>query len=307
MLEKKIDNFIRAHLNVNWLRPESALWNAIASSKIAKYEIASPSLDLGCGNGISSFLTAGGEFSVDYDRYINTDTTGFWDNKDIYNVCKHVDLKGYVIEQPQYTFTFGLDHKDSLIAQAKALNFYDDLIKSDANGQLPFEDETFKTIFSNILYWLADPLKALQQVYRILNKRGIAILCIPNNKFIDYCVTYRWKETNSELLRLLNRGRTEDMHWTMSYNDFAALAKSAGFSVLEHSYYLSPLTLKIWDIGMRPLSSPLIKMCNGLSIEDRRAIKTEWIETVIKFLHPLYEMDDESKDEGGFHLFILGK
>jgi len=57
-------DYIKAHLNVAWLRPASALWDVIASTMILKYEIKHPSLDLGCGNGIFSFITAGGEFSV---------------------------------------------------------------------------------------------------------------------------------------------------------------------------------------------------------------------------------------------------
>lgn len=300
-------NFLKAHLNINWLRPENALWNATASTLISKYEIIPPSLDLGCGDGIFSFITAGGNFSTDYNRYINVNTEGFWENKDIYDTCNLDRLEGYIMEYPKYSFVFGLDHKSNLLKQAKALDFYDNLIKHDANRELPFEDRKFKTIFSNILYWLDDVQKVLKEIYRILDKDGITILCIPNTKFFEYCFSYQWKEKQSELLRLLNRGRSECMHQAFSYDDFKALTQKIGFKVLEHFYYLSPLTLKIWDIGFRPLSPLLIKMANGLNIENRRAIKAEWIETIVKFLLPLYEMDNKSKDEGGFHLFVLNK
>lgn len=301
------NNFLKAHLNVQWLRPESTLWDTIASTLISKYEVRQPSLDLGCGNGIFSFITAGGNFSIDYDWYINTDVESFWEKKDIYDVCKIDDLRKYIVEKPRYNFTYGLDRKPNLLNQAKALNFYEDLIEYDANLSLPFESEKFKTIFSNILYWLDDPEASLKEIYRILDRNGIALLCIPNTKFFDYCVTYKWKENNSELLRLLNRGRSEDIHWGFSYNDFRILVESIGFKVIGHSYYLFPLTLKIWDIGLRPLSPVLIKMANRLNIEDRRTIKIEWIETVIKFLLPLLKMEKEKEDEGGFHLFILSK
>ena len=76
--------FLKNHLNAAWLRPESALWGAIASTIVSKHEIEPPSLDLGCGNGIFSFITAGGNFSVDYDWYININVEGFWGNKEIY-------------------------------------------------------------------------------------------------------------------------------------------------------------------------------------------------------------------------------
>lgn len=74
-----------AHLNVNWLRPESALWDTIASQVISQCELVPPSLDLGSGNGIFSFITAGGEFSPEYDWCRNVDPHGFWNNRDIYD------------------------------------------------------------------------------------------------------------------------------------------------------------------------------------------------------------------------------
>ena len=300
-------DYIKAHLNVAWLRPASALWDVIASTMILKYEIKHPSLDLGCGNGIFSFITAGGEFSVDYDWYINVNTEGFRENKDIYDACKISTLAGFITKKSGYTFSVGLDHKPNLLKQAKALNFYRNLFECDANQQLPFEDGKFKTIFSNILYWLNSQERSLNELYRILDKEGIAILCIPNIKFYDYCFSYHWKEKNSELLRLLNRGRSECMHWTISYGDFASLAKRAGFDIVDHSYYLSPLLLKMWDIGLRPLSPLLIKMYNSLTQENRKSIKMEWIETLKEFLLPLYDMEIKCKDEGGFHLFVLRK
>lgn len=133
------NNFLKSHLNVNWLRLESALWDAIASTVISRYEITPPSLDLGCGNGIFSFITAGGDISIDYDWYVNVDTKGFWENRDIYDVCKINRLEKYIAEKPTYNFTYGLDHKPNLLKQAESLDFYENLIEHDANRELPFE------------------------------------------------------------------------------------------------------------------------------------------------------------------------
>ena len=299
-------DLLKAHINVAWLRPENALWDAIASSLVCKYEIVPPSLDLGCGNGIFSFITAGGDFSIDYDWYMNVDTEGFWENnKDIYDACRVENLDRFIIKKPRYTFSVGLDYKINLLKQAEALNFYQSIVEYDARQPLPFEDGQFKTVFSNILYWLTDLKKSLDQIYRILDRDGIAILCMPNTKFLHYCFTYHWKKENSGLLRLLNRGRSESMHWTISYKDFSILAKRVGFDIVDHFYYLSPIILKTWDIGLRPLSPLLINMANKLNLKDRKAVKLEWIETVTNFLLPLYEIEKNSKDEGGFHLFAL--
>lgn len=300
-------NFLKEHLNAAWLRPESALWDAIASTTISRQKIKPPSLDLGCGNGIFSFITAGGNFSLDYDWYINVDVEGFWGNKDIYDICKVDKLEHYIIAKPEYSFTYGLDYKVNLLTQAKGLGLYENLTPHDANQALPFENSRFRTVFSNILYWSNSPIESLKEVHRVLQDGGRALLCIPNVKFLEYCFTYSWREKESHLLEKLNRGRSELMHWLASYDEFSKLAQEAGFSVVDHSYYLSRLTLTIWDIGLRPISPYLIKMGNKLSPEDRRSIKSEWVGTLYEILLPLYEMEVNSKEEGGFHFFILQK
>jgi len=308
MSEINYINFFKRHLNISWLRPENVLCDTITSVLINRFKIAEPSLDLGCGNGIFSFITAGGDFSIDYDNYINIDSTkNFWKNEDIYDACKIKNVSRFIIKKPSYFFTVGLDNKVNLLNQAKSLNFYQKIFKHDANSALPFEDGQFKTVFSNIIYWLRDLKKSLRYLYNILDNEGNAILCLPNTKFLTYCTSYNWRKEKSELLHLLNRGRSDCMQWVISYKDFSSIAKKIGFDIIYHSYYLSPLTLKIWDVGLRPLSPVLIKMANKLNQENRRNIKLEWIDIVLKFLMPLYEIEKNSKKQGGFHFFVLKK
>ena len=307
MKQAKIRSYFKNHLNVWWLRPESALCDAISSIEISKYKISLPSLDLGCGNGIFSFITAGGELSIDYDWFINIDTKGFWLGKDIYDYFKVNKLNKYIIKRAEYSFTYGLDIKTNLLKQAAALGLYQNIIRHDANSPLPFKEYEIKTAFSNIIYWLKDAERSLLGINKILTKNGIAILCIPSKKFYDYCITYQWKDRKSELLRLLNHGRSDSIYWTVSYEEFSKMAQNSGFEIVGYKSYLSPLILKIWDIGLRPLSPLLIKMANIMDQKERRAIKIEWMDTVIKFLLNLYEIEESSKEEGGFHLFVLRK
>jgi len=302
-----IQNIIKTHLNVNWLRPEKALWDTIASILLKNYEIIPPSLDLGCGNGFFNFITAGGTFSLDFDWFKNVDLEGFWDNRDIYDVCLNDDFKEFIVDKPAYSFTYGLDHKKNLLAQARGLHFYDHLIYHDANDPLPFDSESLNTVFSNILYWLPDQGKILLEISRLLKKGGRAIFCLPNVNFYDFCPSYKWRETNSELLRLINRGRSDCLHWATTVDEFGFIAKNVNFEIVDHHFYLSPLILKIWDIGFRPLSCLLIGMANSLADDKRKSIKAEWIETAYSFIKSLYELEKQSKEEGGFHLFVLQK
>jgi len=300
-------NFLDAHLNVNWLRPESALCDAIASSAISQFPILSPSLDLGSGNGIFSFITAGGAFSLDYDWYRNVDPQGFWDNRDVYDNFMALPEQSALVKKPEYRIDCALDAKRNLLRQAQALKFYRHVTATDANHPLPFRNSSFETVFSNILYWLDSTEASLKEIRRVLRSGGRSLLCLPDHKFKDYCISYRWRELSSEALRLLNRGRSESSRWTISYSELMDLAKRIGFKVVAHSYYLSPLTLKLWDIGLRPLSPVLFKMIKKLTEADRLSIKSEWIHTLRPFLTELYELDGKSTEQGGYHFVCLEK
>ena len=177
----------------------------------------------------------------------------------------------------------------------------------NANNPLPFQDGSFQTVFSNILYWLDSFDASLKEIRRVLRPAGRAFLCLQDHKFKDYCLSYRWRELNSEVLRLLNRGRSESHCWTISYKELLGRAATLGFKVVHHAYYVSPLTLKAWDIGLRPLSPVLIKMVNKLTEADRLSIKSEWIETLRTFLVELYELDRKSNEQGGYDFVCLEK
>jgi SAM-dependent methyltransferase len=300
-------DFVDAHLNVWWLRPESALFDAIASGVIAQHEMRRPSLDFGSGNGIFSFITAGGLFSPDYDWHRNVDPKGFWENRDIYDTFLIPQTSDWILKKPDRQFDYALDHKHSLLQQAKRLDFYLNTVRGDGNRSLPFGDESFQTVFSNILYWLNSAENSMREVWRVLRPAGRFLLCLQDHRFKEYCVSYQWRQRNSELLRLLNRGRSESNVWTLSYPDLMDLSKKSGFKVISHEYYLSPLTLKVWDIGLRPLSAALIKMVQKLTEADRREIKREWIDTLRPFILELCHLDQESKEQGGFHFVCLEK
>ncbi|TSA00408.1 MAG: hypothetical protein D4R81_07755, partial [Nitrospiraceae bacterium] len=133
--------FLDAHLNVSWLRPESALCDAIASDLIAAQPFTCPALDLGSGNGIFSFITAGGCFADEYDWYRNVDASGFWDNRDIYDQFVAPMKPEWITRRPVRGYDVALDAKRSLLRQAQGLDWYGCIVQADANRPLPFAPE----------------------------------------------------------------------------------------------------------------------------------------------------------------------
>lgn len=294
-------DFLDVHLNLQWLRPESALCDAVASALIARFPFDSPALDLGCGNGLFSFVTSGGAFTDEYDWYRNARPGG----DDMYDVMLTLPRAEWIARRPRYGIAVGFDAKETLLAQASALGFYHRVLRGDANHPLPFADRSFATVFSNILCWLESAASALGEIHRVLRSGGRALLCLPTEHFREYCVSYRWHEEDAILLRLMNRGRAETMKWCPSWTELDTLARRSGFTIVERHQYWSPLTMRVWDIGLRPLSPVLIKLMARLGEDERATTKREWIETVRPFAAELLAMEAASTAPGAYQLVCL--
>ena len=158
-----------------------------------------------------------------------------------------------------------------------------------------------------MLYWLRSAELSVKEIHRVLRSGGRCLLSLQDHKFKTHCISYQWRELNSEMLRLLNRGRSESSHWTISYDELNVMTSKVGFKVISHSDYLSPLTLKLWDIGLRPLSPVLIKMVHKLNDVDRLSIKLEWIEILRPLLTELMELERKNSYQGGYHFVCLEK
>jgi SAM-dependent methyltransferase len=194
------------------------------------------------------------------------------------------------------------------------LNLYRDSKVGDANQPLPFPDESFNSIFSNIVYWLDDPQPVLKEISRILRPSGRACLMLPNQslpEFSFYNQLYvktgdqKWK-----FLEKLDRGRFKDnIRQARSGQEWESLFRNSNLKVFEHKMHLSKTVIQIWDIGLRPLFPVLKKMADQISPENYIGIKREWVDTIRQFLEPMLDMDDELGQgaEQAFHCYVLEK
>lgn len=304
MKENLVEQFnVRAHLEAYWLRPESAFWDAIAAKHLAGHLVGKQDiLEIGIGNGYFSFLLLGGRFTPEFDWFHNVATEGFWENADIYDYDSGVSMAQYIANKPDSRIRVALDHKQSLLNQASRLGLVDTLIQHDCNQPLP--DGRFTTAYSNMLYWLNDPLRTIDDIARVLRPGGELIAAFPNSDFYRTCRSYT---SNEGVWQLINRGRANHIMWHMDLPDFEReIAQRGLFEVASTQRYLCPTTLKIWDIGLRPLSIPLIRMANALAPDKRLEIKQEWCDTLLRFADPLLSDEVEcGGKEGGFNLVKL--
>lgn len=301
-------------LNVFWLRPETALWRELDIRAMEPFIFNSPSLDVGCGDGLFAFIRSGGKFDQKFDAFqAMSGLDKFFDNVDVFDAFNE-QVRPVIVDLPKYQIDCGFDHKENLLKKAGQLGLYSSLKQGDANKQLPYPAESFNSIFSNIVYWLDDPQAVLIEMDRILRPGGKVCLMLPNETLPEFSFynqlfiktgNPKWK-----FLEKLDRGRFSDnIRQARAQSTWEAMFKSAGLRIAGHKSHLSKTVIQLWDIGFRPMFPLLRRMADAIPPEELIDIKREWTTTLRQFLEPLIDMDN-SLTQGknpAFHCYILEK
>jgi len=300
-------------LNIYWLRPETALWRSIDIKIMEDFIFQSPSLDIGCGDGIFSFIRGGGEFANDFDAFQSMGSLDkYFDKVDVFDSWD-TEIHPRITKAPDYLIDYGSDHKENLLKKAKTLNIYKNLLLGDANQKLPFEKNSFNSIFSNIIYWLEDPQLAFREICRILKPGGQCCVMLPNSTFHGFSFYHNLYVTRKQeqfaFLEALDRGRMSKIKHAKSTDEWTRIIENAGLKIVQHKMHLSKTIIQIWDIGMRPLFPVLHKMISHLEAETLLENKKEWIQTIKMFSGPIAVMENQLNqgEEPAFHCFILEK
>lgn len=301
-------------LNAFWLRPETAMWREIDIRAMANFEFRSPSIDLGCGDGLFSFIRAGGCFGESFDAFqAMGDLEKFFDNVDVFDAFDE-SLSPVVTKRPAYQIDIGFDHKENLLKKSSKLGLYRELRMGDANHHLPFNDESFNSLFSNIVYWLDEPASVISEIGRVLRPGGKACLMLPNQTLPEFSfynqLHIKTGDPRWSFLEKLDRGRFSDnIKQARSAMEWELMFASAGLHVDMHFKHLSKTAIQIWDIGLRPLFPVLQKMSNSIESTVLAEVKQQWIATFHQFLMPIVQMDEQlgRSDNHAFHCYILEK
>ena len=309
-----LNSYFEQLLSVYWLRPETALWRSIDIVAMKDFEFRTPSLDLGCGDSIFSFIRAGGRFDITFDAFQSIgNLDSFFDKVDIFDSYDQ-PLSPIIRKTSDYRINYAFDHKENLLKKAKTLGLHDNFIVGDANKRLPFEDNFFNSIFSNIVYWLDDPEVTFKEIARILKPKGRCCVMLPNNTFPEFSFYFslyiKNKDNNFQFLEKLDRGRISDnIKHAKSSEEWLEIIGKTGLKVVSHKKHLSKATIQIWDIGLRPLFPLLYKMVKNLDKDKIVEIKKEWIETFKLFLEPIVKLDSGLNPdvEPAFHCLIVEK
>jgi len=297
-------------MEVNWLRPETALWrtaDTLAITSLARTEF---DFDLGCGDGLNSYLLAGGQPPLDVDSFVDIhDTTPEAFFKDTVDIYDSAVANGRTIAPPPRQIHIGLDHKAHLLNRAAGLNLYERLICHDANERWPIPDHSVQSLFSNVIYWLADLRHSFLEIARVLAPEGTALLLLPDENLKLFSAS-RWvTEHGWQWASHLDRGRLAQFRHRYSEQGWCNALNAAGLRVQNHRAFINDRLVQIHEIGLRPLSPVLIKMANKLSPNDRASIKLEWVEYCMALALPMFLsgwLTDESRTQN-FHAFLVAR
>lgn len=308
-----VDRYLTQLLEMHWLRPETALWRSFDCLLAGRHaSVSGKAVDLGCGDGILSYVMAGGRLE-NYDVFLDVDDLQNYNGgADIYNVVPATQLR-FNHSGLRYRYEYGVDHKDGLIAKAGRLGgFYHKTLVQDLNRELPFADNSFDTAFSNILYWLEDLDCVLPEWRRILTDKGKLTLFVPSENFKAKSWLYYTAphQGGRRYLNFFDRGYAQLIHHCYSSAKWSALFETHGFEIRHHQPYLTDPVMEIWNIGTRPIAPLLIGMANRLAPAERVRSKAEWVEYFRKFLTPMIEGELESgvtEEQCAFHFYVLEK
>lgn len=308
-----MSNFKKNVLEAYWLRPETAFWRArdIQVINETNFKFEGKCLDMGGGDGIFSFLMNGGRLKTDYDSYSFTSNldkhvtfSDIYDSeiKDISN------LGDIVLEKTNKIDITNFDHKLNLLNKSKLLNFYSKFINGDANKILKIRNNTFDSIFSNIVYWINDTCQLLDELSRIGKPNSTLLFLVPNSRFLERSNLFKYRDFNFEkkFLEILDRGRYQsNITSVKTREEWIKILRNTNWNIIENKSYLSDDLINYWEIALRPFSPFLIDAFNKLKSEDRLTIKNNYVED----LYPVYEgflnsqKELEEKNGSNFELF----
>ena len=266
--------------------------------------------DFGCGDGSLSYVMAGGKFS-NFDVFQNvTRLDLFSKGADIFDLKAKIkpSVDGSHL---RYRYLYGIDHKRGLIDKARQLGgFYEKTLVQDLNKPLPLHDDELDWGFSNVLYWLENPVDVLREWGRCIKRSHRLYLFVPDESFKEKAWLY-YKAPHSgkrAFLNFFDRGYGKLIKHDNSRSKWVSIFEKSGFRVVSHRSYLSDAVMEIWNIGTRPIAHLLIDMAARLSPRNRTLVKRKWIASFKDFFRPILLAEIMSKSGHGgdaFHFFVL--
>ncbi len=283
---------LRRFLEAYWLRPENAFWMALRSEVLAAADWRGPSIDISCGDGVFSFLHAGGVFRDNFDVFTSVGSLDgvHTDHADIFN---HVDAsyRPEILRPPDYRVDTGTDWKPNLLTKAGRLDLYDELLVHDNNQPLPFDDCTFRTVYCNSIYWVDNIDGFLREMRRITAPDGVVLLEVKLDSVLAYTLEKHRAVLGDRFLDIIGRGRADTWPSMAGRGTWERRFDDAGLTIDRATPFITRTHAHLWDVGLRPIAPLLVELANGVTPETRSRVKRRWVDLFCELCAPFFRPD----------------
>ena len=313
-LEVSQARLLGAYLNAFWLRPETALIQAVEASLLRGYladRPAGPFADLGCGDGVHTALMMDWVFGEDFDVFqdlaLNAD--------DVFDSPPSETGRAPLVERGQ-EIDLGIDIKASMVSRAALLGAFRQTMQADGSD-LPLASDSYAAIYSNVLRDFPDHVleKVLGECSRVLRPGGLLLFSTPTESYRDWLHFYRQaKQDDSEGRReaaarslRLDRGRSVFCTQQIGLVDWSARLEAQGFVVESSQVYADRDLMGFWDTGLRPFMPTILEWLGRLEEPaPRRQLKAAAVDLCFQLLAPLFERNLRASD-GAFRIIVARK
>jgi SAM-dependent methyltransferase len=307
---KILDEFplLRQYLNYGWLRPLAGVWDASVGTQLSKIDFPSPSLDIGCGDGIFASIFMGVKYDETFDISMGMKKSG----KDLFDHYQVDSIGKYVREVPQRIFDIGVDIKESLVLKAAESGGYKATRVDDGVLLKTVPSGTISSIWSNVIKNFDDVEVAITNVHRVLKPGGFIITQLPLPSMLENLYYYpqyiaEKDEGKRENLWKLTRGEPAYHPRYLSTQGWKSMFAGLGFSDIQVvGYVVNSYTLKMWDTGFRLFVTELAEFTNFLSrVEASPVLKKLVVDWYIQQSIPLLNYEKIAKDPKSYSFVLL--
>lgn len=300
---------LRRFLQAYWLRPENALWMTLRSLTLDRVTLRTPCVDLCCGDGIFTFLHAGGALDPDFDVFGGvTPEPAASPTADMFDHCPP-DYRPSIQRPANFRFDLGCDWKAALLTKAQRLSLYRRLVRHDNNQPLPMADASVQTVYCNAAYWIRNVNGFLNELCRVVAESGYIILQVKLDSLRRYTLRPFQSVLGDRLLDILDRGRLNCWPTLADRETWEGRFHHAGLRIVEATPFITRTHAHLWDIGLRPIAPLLVRMTSALSADTRAAIKRDWVDLFEELLSPFCHPDADvfAADEPGEIQYVLSR
>lgn len=208
-------------------------------------------------------------------------------------------------------FEFGIDLSANEIKRARLSGSFKHCSVASVYN-LPFNDNSFNTVFSNSVFeHLQDLDLALKEVSRVLKPNGRFIITVPSSYLTKYLLGFKFfNALGAGLLAKLYGSFFNRLFYHLNlftHNEWRGILKKHSLRLISHYYYHTPKMIQTHEI-LAYLAIPyhLTKFIFGYWVvfpNIRKFLVVPWLK---KILYPLY-LADAKKDQGGSVLLIARK